>query len=277
MNKEYYYKRLYNYLRLIGSKSLNTLTVYKSSLDIILTQFPEPEKVDLLQLQDFALTFDNDNTRKNICVIIRWLYNKVLNRNIQWHELPYPKKKRRVQPIYTQEDIMKVLNAIQNEKQKALLALIIDCGLRVSEPCSIHLSDCNSKQRSIVLRATKGDNQRTVYPSEYVWSLIKIYWNAWHGQQPKKYLFEGQKPGKPYTQESVRGFLEANCKKAGVTYWGVHAIRRYLITWSIENKVDITAVANKVGHKGINTIQKHYLIHSANYLRSIESPLSKAV
>lgn len=64
MNRDYYKKRLYNYLRLTGSKSVSTLTVYESTLDIILTAFPEPDKADLLQIQNFAITFENDNTQE---------------------------------------------------------------------------------------------------------------------------------------------------------------------------------------------------------------------
>lgn len=274
MNSEYYHKRLLNYLRLSGSNSLSTLTVYRSTLDLILTHFPEPEKVDLLDIQEFAIKFENDNTRKNVCVILRWLFNKCLNLNIQWYELPYPKKKLKVQPVYQEADIMKVLDVIKNEKQKALLALIIDCGLRVSEPCSILLTDCNSKNRSIIIRSAKGDNDRTVYPSAHVWKLIRVYWNAWKEQQPKKYLFEGQKTGLPYTEESVRGFLKAGCKKAGVKYLGVHAIRRFTGTWEIENKVPLTVTASKFGHKGTRTLEKHYVIHSPTYLRESASPLA---
>jgi integrase len=276
MNKEYYQKRMNYYLRMIGSKSISTHTVYHSNLDIILNRFPEPDKATLLEIQEFAYSFENDNTRKNICVIIRWLYNKVLGRNIQWFELPYSKRKQKVQPIYSHEEAMKILDATKSEKQKAILALIIDCGLRISEPCSIYISDCNSKERKIILRSTKGDSDRAIYPSQAVWDLIKSYWNGWW-RKPTTYLFEGGCAGGPYTTSSIRQFVRRSCKICGVEYKAVHSFRRYLITWSIENKVDITAVADKVGHKGINTIQKHYLIHSANYLRGIESPLSKAV
>lgn len=87
MEEGYYHKRLYNYLRLIGSESVDTLTLYKNTLNVVLSNFPEPEKVDLLQIQEFALTFKNDNTRRNVCVLLRWLYNKVLDRKIQWFEL----------------------------------------------------------------------------------------------------------------------------------------------------------------------------------------------
>ena len=272
-NREYYKKRLYNYLRLSGSKSTSTLTVYESTLDIILNHFQEPEKADLLDIQNFAVTFENDNTRKNICVILRWLFNKVHNRNIQYYELPYPKKKRTVQPIYTHEEAIAILNATKSPKQKAMLALIIDCGLRISEPCAIRIDDCNMEQRSIVLRGTKGDNERTIYPSQYVWDLIQSYLESWH-KTPTIYIFEGQTPRSPYTTTSIRQFVERSCKVAGMPYKKVHAFRRYLVTWSIQHGVDITAVADKVGHKGISTIQKSYLIHSLDYLRSINSPLA---
>jgi len=275
MNREEYLKRLYNYLRLSGSKSVNTLTKYRDTLNVILNQFPEPEKATLLDIQEFALTFKNDNTRKNVCVLLRWLYNKVLNRNIQWFELPYPKRKKKIQPIYSHEEAIKILQATKSPKQKAILALIIDCGLRCSEPCSIYLSDCFMDERKIILRSTKGDKDHVIYPSQYVWDLIQSYLESWH-TTPKKFVFEGQIAGNPYTTSSIRQFIERSCKICGVEYKAVHSFRRYLITWSIENKVDITAVANKVNHSSIATIQKHYLNHSANYLKSIHSPLNFA-
>lgn len=275
-NREYYKKRLYGYLKLIGSKSVSTLTVYESNLDVILNHFAEPEKATLLDIQEFACMpqFENDNTRKNICVMLRWLFNKVHNRNIQYHELPYPKKKRKAQPIYSHEEAIKILNATKNPKQKAMLALLIDCGLRISEPCSIYLKDCSIDQRKIILRSTKGDHDRAIYPSQYIWDLLQDYIET-HYRTPKVYLFEGDKAGNPYTDSSIRQFVKRSCKQAGVEYKKVHAFRRYLITWSIQNGVDITAVADKVGHNGINTIQKHYLIHNDDYLRSINSPLAK--
>lgn len=270
---EYYHKRLFNYVRLNGY-SQNTLLVYKSNLDIILNKFPSPEKLDLLEIQEFAIGFKNDNTRKNICVMLRWIYNKVLNRNIQWYELPYPKKKKKIQPVYKQSDLLKVLNVIKNEKQKAILALIVDCGLRASEPCAIKIKDCNSKDRSIILRSAKGDNDRIVYPSEFVWDLIKAYWKSWD-EKPKTYLFEGQTKDFPYTTSSIRKFVKMYCNIAGVQYLGLHSIRRFVGTWSIENGASIIAMAEKFGHSSTKTLEKHYVIHSPTYLKNIISPLQK--
>jgi integrase/recombinase XerD len=271
----YCHKRLLNYCRLKGYSKTNTYGVYKSMLEKILHKFPDPEAAKLTQIQDFAATHKNDNTRRNICIMIRWLFNSVYSMDIKWYELPYPKKTKKVQPVYDQDDILKVLSLIRNEKQKAILALIIDCGLRISEPCSILLADCSSKKGSITLRAAKADNDRVIYPSPDVWELIKVYWNKWADEVPKIYLFEGQIKGKPYSPSAIRETIKRYCGYAKVKYLGVHAIRRFTITWSIENDVPISVMAQKVGHSSTRTIEKHYAIHSPTYLKGIKTPLSK--
>lgn len=268
-------KQLYLWCKLKGHSMDTTFIIYRGVLNKILTRFHDLQDATLPELQEYAASIPNDNTRKNTCVLIRWAFDAVLHKPIDWRDLPYPKRKKKIQPIYSQDDILKVLQSVANEKQKAILALIIDQGLRASEPCAILISDCNSKERKIILRSTKGDNDRIVYPSQYVWDLIRAYWNKW-SVKPEKYLFEGQIKGNPYTEESIRGFLKHHCKKAGVKYLGVHAIRRFTITWKVENGVPETVVAESVGHKSVRTIQNHYLIHSPTYLRNVPSPIKAA-
>ena len=271
---DYCHKRLYHYCKLNGYSMTNTYLVYRANLNQILARFPEPEEIGLLAIQEFAATFTNDNTRKNICIILRWLFNTVYDKKLDWRELPYPKRKKKVQPIYPEENIMKVLHSINNAKQKAILGLMIDQGLRVSEPCTILIVDCNSKERKIVLRSAKGDHDRIIYPSPYVWELIAVYWKEWKKSINDKYLFDGQEKGKPYTKHSIQSFLERYCKVAGVEYLGTHAIRRFNGTWSIENNVPINVVAAKFGHSSSRTVEKYYAIHSPSYLKNVASPLN---
>ena len=271
---DYCHKRLYHYCKLNGYSMTNTFLVYRAILNQILDRFKEPEKIGLLAIQEFASTFTNDNTRRNICIILRWLFNTVYAQKLDWRELPYPKRKKKVQPIYEEENIIKVLHSITNSKQKAILALVIDQGLRGSEPCGILIADCNSKERKIVLRSAKGDHDRIIYPSQFVWDLIKIYWNEWRKKPTDKYLFDGQEKGKPYTISSIRKFLKMYCTKSGVVFLGIHAIRRFNGTWSIEKGVPINVVANRHGHSSSRTTEKYYAIHSPNYLKGVASPLA---
>lgn len=271
---DYCHKRLYHYCKLNGYSMTNTYLVYKAILNQILASFGEPENAGLLAIQEFASTFTNDNTRRNICIILRWLFNTVYDKKLDWKELPYPKRKKKVQPVYAEKDIIKVLHSIKNAKQKAILALMIDQGLRVSEPCGILIADCNSKDRKIVIRSAKGDHDRIIYPSPYVWNLIAVYWKEWKKEPTDKYLFDGQDKGKPYTTTSIQAFLKMYCKVAEVEYLGTHAIRRFNGTWSIENHVPLSVTAKKFGHQSTRTLENHYIIHSPTFLKNVASPLA---
>lgn len=266
-------KQLYLWCKLKGHSD-TTFIIYRGVLNKILTRFPDLQDATLPELQEYAASIPNDNTRKNTCVLIRWAFDAVLHKPIDWRDLPYPKKKRRIQPVYSQPDILKVLDAIFNAKQKAILGLMIDCGLRISEPCTIRIADCNSKQAKIILRGAKGNNDRIIYPSEFAWSLIKDYWKSLP-VKPEKYLFEGQHKNTPYTPESIREFVKEHCRKAGVQYLGIHAIRRFTGTWKVENGVPETVVADLLGHKSVKTLHNHYLIHSPSYLQKTKTPLCR--
>ena len=199
------------------------------------------------------------------------------DKKIDWRELPYPKRKKKVQPIYSEDNILKVLHSITNKKQNAILALMIDQGLRVSEPCTILIVDCNSKERKIVLRSAKGDHDRIIYPSQQVWNLIADYWKECKKSHTDKYLFDGDQIGKPYTVSSIRKFLISHCKKTGVEFLGTHAIRRFNGTWSLENNVPLNVLADKFGHASSRTVESYYAIHSPTYLKAVPSPISNIV
>lgn len=275
MSEINYQKHLYLWCKMKGYSMDNTFPVYRDILNKILNKFPNLEATPLIEIQEYTASITNDNTRKNTCVLIRWAFNTVLHKPIDWRDLPYPKRKRKIQPIYSHEEAMTIFNSITNHKQKAILALIIDQGLRISEPLKIQVKDCHSKDRSIILRSTKGDEDRVIYPSEAVWKYIKRYWNEYRKQPADKYLFDGQIKGMPYTKESIRGFVKTHCKITGTTYKKVHAFRRYSITWSHENGASLNALAERSGHKSTKTIERHYLNHSPSYLKSVVSPLQQ--
>lgn len=270
--KEYCEKRLFNWCVLKGYSQGNTFPVYKGYLNMILNSLPEPEKIGLLEIQKFALSFKNDHTRRMICILIRWLYDNIYKKPIDFRDLPYPKRRIKVQPIYAQENILKVLSVIKNPKHKAIIGLMIDQGLRVSEPCKIHIADYTTDK--IILRSAKGDNDRIIYPSAFAFDLIEKYLTSLK-EKPKHYLFEGQLKGQPYTTSSIRTFLEFYCRLAKVEYLGTHAIRRMTGTWWVENKVPDEVAAKKLGHQSVKTLHRHYIIHSPTYLKNIPTPLTE--
>lgn len=249
----------------------NTFPVYRDTLNKILRNFPKLETAPLIEIQEYMTSITNDNTRKMSCVVIRWAFNTVLHNPIDWRDLPYPRKSTKIQPIYTEQEMIKVFGSVKHKKQKAILGLLIDRGMRIKEPLKIKITDCDSKKGQIILRQAKGKRDRFVFPSPFVWELIKDYWNELD-DKPITYLFEGDISGSQYTATSIRKFIKRHCKAIGVEYKGVHAIRRLVGTWWVENGVPETVAADTLGNS-VKSLHKHYLIHSPSYMQKIPSPL----
>ncbi len=266
-------KHLFLWCKMKGYSMENTFPRYRDTLNKILRKFPKLEETPLIEIQEYAASITNDNTRKNTCVLIRWAFNTVLHRPIDWRDLPYPKRSRKIQPIYSHEEIMKVFHSVKHKKQKAILGLLIDKGMRINEPLKIKIADCNSKECRIILRSAKGKRDREIYPSKFVWELIKDYWNELQ-EKPKVFLFEGDTVGNPYTEESVRGFIRRHCKITGVEYKAVHSIRRMTGTWMVQNGVPETVTADTLGNS-VRTLHQYYLNNSPDYLRGIASPFNQ--
>lgn len=252
----------------------NTFIKYRDNLRQVLRKFPNLETAPLIEIQEYTASIDNPFTRNNILVIIRWAFNVVLKKPIDWRDLPYANKPHKIQEIYTHEEAIRILEATKSPKQHALLAVIIDTGMRAKEPCAIHLSDCNIDEQKIIIRSAKGSKDRIVYPSAYVWELLKDYIETWD-KTPTRYLFEGDKKEMPYTTSSIRQFVKRSCKKSGVKYKGIHAFRRFTGTWKVQNGIPETVVADLLGHSSTKPLHKHYLIHSPVYLKNLASPLMK--
>lgn len=272
---EQYQKEWISYIR-HKRFALSTYKSYTSSVEWFLSRCTKDAKLySEHDIRLVLLELDEKNTVNGIITAIRQFYLHVLGIELDWRKLPYTVKERKIQPIYTQVEAIAIVDATKSEKQKAILALIVDCGLRINESTAISLKDCNSKERSIILRKTKCNKERIVYPSQYVWDLIKVYYNTWH-TKPTKYLFEGQTKGMPYTDSSIRLFVKRSCQIAKVQYKGIHAFRRFNGSWKVQQGIPETIVADSLGNT-VKTLHKYYLMHSPDYLRGIESPLSKAV
>lgn len=260
------------YLRL-KKFTVKTFKAYSWPIAWFLKQINQkPEDLSTLQIREILCRQEKPAMLDVAVTAVRQFYLHVLARELDWKQLPYPKIPRKIQPIYTEHEINKLLPAITNAKHKAIILLMIDCGLRVSEPCSILIADCNADKQSLIIRSGKGQQDRTVYPSSAVWEIFIAYLDSIL-PTPHKYLFEGDCPGRPYSTRSIQQFLRHYCHKANIQYKTPHAIRRFNGTWSIENGVPITAIANNHGHKSVKTTEKHYIIHSPSYLKELPSPM----
>jgi integrase/recombinase XerC len=101
-----------------------------------------------------------------------------------FNHLKAPKPDRKVIQALTPDEIDRLFKLCSGKntlhvRNKAILSMFLDCGLRVSELASLTIDDVNMDSGSILVRHGKGGKQRVVHigsrAQKSLWRYITIY------------------------------------------------------------------------------------------------------
>lgn len=200
-------------------------------------------------------------TRKMYVAAIKFLYEVTLRRPEVVAAIPWPKVAHGVPEILSGSEVMKLLDAVDAIKQRAIIMTAYGAGLRVSEVCSLHVDDIDSQRMTIRVRHGKGNQARYVPLPERVLFLLRRYWVA---ERPKKpWLFSGKQPGCPVSADSVRHHLAAAAKKTGLTKRVTpHVLRHSFATHLLELGTDVRVIQMLLGHRSIRTTVRYTRVTS---------------
>jgi integrase/recombinase XerD len=142
-------------------------------------------------------------------------------------------------------------------RDKALFELVYSCGLRISEVCSLQISDYLHDDR--LLRVVgKGDKERMVPVGDYAQKALDTYLME---SRPKllgvhiheRSLFIGRR-GKGLTRALVWKRFKSYCELAGVDA-KVHTLRHSFASHLLRGGADLRIVQELLGHSDIRTTQ----------------------
>lgn len=258
--------------------SENTIRNYKNWFLFFLQYFPDrkPSEISKNEILDFLVSFRNGpkwsaTTQNQLINAIKFFYEKLLKRPREIYDLPRAKKPFQLPPVFSESEVLAILNALDNIKHKALLCLAYAGGLRVSEIVNLKIQEIDSKRMVINIRQAKGKKDRIVMLSEKLLIILRAYFIKY---KPKEWLFEGQFGGK-YTSRSIQSVLENAKEKAGIKKKGsIHALRHSFATHLLEGGTDLMMIKELLGHSSIKTTMS-YLHVSKKELGKIQSPLDK--
>lgn len=192
---------------------------------------------------------------------------------IQVEQLKMPKKDQNLPNVLAKEEIIRILQATQNLKHRAILALIYSAGLRIGELLQLKLKDIDLERRQIHIIQSKGRKDRYALLAESFLPLLHNYINTY---QPTEYFVEGANGG-PYTAESVRAFLKRSCKRAGIKKKvSPHTLRHSFATHMMENGIGIRHIQELLGHSKPETTMVYTHIARKD-LMQLQSPLDATV
>jgi site-specific recombinase XerD len=142
-----------------------------------------------------------------------------------------PRVPESVQPYYTAEDVQRVLKALQGRRlkgvdavrTKTVLLVLFDTGLRAGELCSLRTEDLNWDTQTIVVRETKGSNQRLVSLGTAATRALMAYVRVRGKGSP---WLLASLDGQRLTTNALKLSLKRAFAAAAVEFKGIHAFRR---------------------------------------------------
>ncbi len=115
-------------------------------------------------------------SKQNIMInAIKFYYEQVLGMPREYYEIQRPKRAKTLPNVLSQEEVLRLINAPDNIKHKAILYTIYSCGLRISELLNLRLVDIHSDDNYIFVKGAKGKKDRRTLLSKNLLSLLREY------------------------------------------------------------------------------------------------------
>lgn len=252
-----------------------TLKSYRNHLIALFLYFPkiDPENISVKDVEMYLLhqiKFKkiSESTQNQIINSVKAYWEKVLNRPKGRIDIPRPKKPKHLPNVFSQEEVIQLIESPKNLKHKLILLLIYSAGLRIGEVVKIRTRDININRRVIFIKDGKGKKDRFVTLAEAVLPFLKKYT---HEYRPTYWLIEGQSGGQ-YSKNSINKIFHIALKKSKIFAYGtVHTLRHSYATHCIENGFSIALLQEALGHQSIKTTEK-YLHISSKALKKLKSP-----
>lgn len=307
-----------NYLETIKSKSVNTIYGYKTDLTLFFRfmmiyrgkvdqDSVEFEAIDIKEIDDrflnsiklrdlyaflsFTEKYRNNSSyaRARKVATLRSFFKflqtkaKVIDENPTL-ELELPKRTKR-HPVYlTLNQSIHLLESLDKEDKNyyrdyCILTFFLNCGMRLSELCSIQTDKIREDTLTII---GKGNKERTVYLNEACLKAMNNYLKVRDiskvAEENKNFLFLSNR-NKPISKRTVEVMIKKHITNAGYTdeKYTPHKLRHTAATLMYKyGNVDIRSLQNILGHESISTTQIYTHVDDDTLRDAVKSnPLSK--
>jgi len=251
----------------IRNYSERTVQSYITSISRLSKYYKiSPDKISREQLKSFAyhlIRHKQVSTSTINQLISAWKIFQVDVLGNTWEDfrLKRPRREKKIPQVLSQEEALVLINAPQNMKHRMLLTLAYATGLRRAEILNLTLKDIDPTRNVIRVIKGKGNKSREVPASS---SLIKQLRQYYKSFRPRTYLFEGYKPGIPYSATSIEKIIKNAATKARINKnVSPHILRHSFATHMLEKGVNLKRLQLILGHSAMKTTSIY--LHLANF------------
>ena len=261
-----------NYIYIEKKLSNNTKDAYKRDL-ISFSNYLNNKEISKINSSDIKSYIkhlndikDKDRTIARKIVSVRAFFdylmmNKIIKEN-PCEKIESPKLRKSLPKVLSIEDVNKLLSLKANTpleyRNKAMIELMYDAGLRVSELVNLEVNNINLKD-CYVRCFGKGKKERIVPLGDIAIEVLDKYINIYRDSLLKGYFTDKlfiSSYGKGITRQGFFKILKSEAKKAGITKeFSPHTLRHSFATHLLEYGADLSSISELLGHENIKTTQ----------------------
>lgn len=146
--------------------------------------------------------------------------------------------------------------ARSDERVSAIIELILQTGMRISEVANLKLGNVTRELISIEAYATQPERQIPL--NKPAKDAIERYLRE-RKDTSSPYLFVS-KSGKPMAVRNIRASIDKYLRWAGLSEYSVNDLRNTFIVESLKRGVDLVTISHAAGHKRLSTTERYLQI-----------------
>lgn len=268
-------EEFYDSLILQGYEKI-TINGYKKVLNKFLNenQNPNKEQAEYYLVEMRKRDYSYSHTKNSITIIKK--YMEFIGRQI---EIEQPRRPQELptKEILTEGEVARILAETKNSREKAMLGILVYCGVRNKELCSIKVRNVDFENNIIKVLGGKFKKDRIVPMSRDCYRIILDYLKDYQREE-KDYLFTTLVRNEQYNGWALRKTVKKVAIRAKIKKRVYpHLFRHTLITHLLEKGMNVIAVQQIAGHKNLETtmwyshfspqkVQSEFMYHIPSYL-----------
>jgi integrase/recombinase XerD len=196
------------------------------------------------------------------------------------------KAAKKLPRVLTPQQMQALLDSCEHLRDRLLLALLYDSGMRIGEALGLRHNDIAVAERAITVvrrdnangARAKSITTRTVPVSAELVRLYADYLHAEYGDLDSDYVFVnlwGRPLGQPWTYAAVYDLVRRLRRRTGVEF-DPHWIRHTAATRMLRDGISLEVVAKLLGHSNVTvtaTTYEHLTAEDARAVLDRSSPL----
>lgn len=249
------------------NRSPSTILAYRADLEQLVeflqgrnkVTLPQVTQSDIESFRDTLLT--QKYTPKSVSrklnavkTFFRWMVQeKILSENPA-EDVSHPKIQPATPKFLSPLEYRALRDVVRDDLRiSAIVELILQTGMRISEVANIKLADIKQDELTVAAYATQPE--RTTPLNDPAKEALQKYLTS-RPQTESPYIFVS-KNGKPLAVRNIRAAIDRYMQKAGIPQYSVNDLRTTFVVENLKAQVDLVLLSQIVGHKRLSTTERY--------------------